>query len=99
MNFELADKLYVLLESKKLDEAIALAEKELRDIPTTYFHKILDKNLLHQTSNLANHIADFHQSTTDVLRKKQGLLKIIFGSKDKHKPAAYYCEMNGFTIN
>ena len=99
MNFELADKLYALLESKKLDEAIALAEKELRVIPTTDFHRILDRNLLHQASDLANYIAEFDQSTTDVLSKKQGFLKTIFGSKDKLRPVAYYCEMNGFTIN
>ncbi len=99
MNFELADKLYALLESKKLDEAIALAEKELREIPTTAFHRILDRNLLRQASDLANYIAEFDQSTTDVLSKKQSFLKTIFGSKDKLRPVAYYCEMNGFTIN
>lgn len=99
MNFELADKLYTLLESKKLDEAIALAEKELRYIPETDFHKILGRNLLQQTSNLVDYIADFDQYTTDILNKKQGFLKTIFSSKNKHRPVAYYCEMNGFTIN
>lgn len=99
MNFELADKLSALLESKKLDEAIAMAEKELKNIPTTDFHKILDKNLLHLTSDLVKHIKEFDKSTQIVLKKKQGFIKNLFGSGKQLKPAAYYCEMNGFTIN
>jgi len=99
MNFELADKLSELLESKRLDEAIAMAEQELKNIPTTAFHKILDKNLLHLTSDLATHIYKFDKSTRQVLKKKQGFIKNVFGSGKAIKPAAYYCEMNGFTIN
>lgn len=99
MNFELADKLSELLESKKLDKAIAMAEQELKNIPTTDFHKILDKNLLHLTSDLAKHINEFEKSTKEVLKKKQGFIKNLFGSGKEVKPAAYYCEMNGFTIN
>ena len=99
MNFELADKLSELLESKKLEEAIAMAEQELKNIPTTDFHKILDKNLLHLTSDLAKHINEFDKSTKEVLKKKQGFIKNLLGSGKEVKPAAYYCEMNGFTIN
>ena len=99
MNFELADKLSELLESKKLDEAIAMAEQELKKIPTTDFHKILDKNLLHLTSDLAKYIIEFDKSTKEALKKKQGFIKNLFGSGKEVKPAAYYCEMNGFTIN
>lgn len=99
MNFELADKLYVLLEAKKLDEAIDLAENELRSIPETDFHKILDRNLLHLTADLADYIPAFEQSTSEVLKKKRGFIRSIFSSKDKNKPAALFCEMNGFTIN
>ncbi len=99
MNFELADKLYGLLESKKLDEAIAIAEQELREIPTTDFHKILARNILHLASDLAKHISEFDKSTRQILKKKQGFIKNLFGSGNEIKPAAYYCEMNGFTIN
>jgi len=99
MNFELADKLYELIESQKLDEAIIFAEQELKNIPTTDFHKILDRNLLHLTSDITNHIQAFDKSTRDVLQKKQGFIKKLFGSGNNIKPAAYYCEMNGFTIN
>ena len=99
MNFELEDKLSELVESQKLDEAIAMAEQELKNIPTTDFHKILHKNLLHLTSDLAKHINEFDKSTKEVLKKKQGFIKNLFGSGKEVKPAAYYCEMNGFTIN
>jgi len=99
MNFELADKLSELLESQKLDEAIAMAERELKNIPTTDFHKILDKNLLHLTSALAKYINEFDKSTRQILKKKQGFIKNLLGSGKEIKPAAYYCEMNGFTIN
>ncbi|MBC7721095.1 MAG: hypothetical protein H7068_03675 [Pedobacter sp.] len=99
MNFELADKLSELIESKKLDDAIAMAERELKNIPTTDFHKILDKNLLHLTSDLAKHINEFDKSTIQILKKKQGFIKNLFGSGKEIKPSAYYCEMNGFTIN
>jgi len=99
MNFELTDKLYVLLETNKLNEAIALAETELKNIPTTDFHKILGKNFLLLTSDLTNYINAFDKSTRAVLKKKQGFIKKLFGSGKEIKPVAYYCEMNGFTIN
>ncbi|MEH6680344.1 MAG: hypothetical protein V7724_07330 [Sediminicola sp.] len=99
MNFELTDKLYSLLESQKLDEAIALAEKELREITQSNFHKILGRNLLHMTSDLTNYITAFDKSTVEVLIKRQGFLKRIFERGKTSKPAAYYCEMNGFTVN
>lgn len=99
MNFELADKLTELLEAKKLDAAIELAEDELKKIPETDFHKIIGKNLKHLTADLKEYIGEYDKTTTDVLKKKQGFLKSIFGSKETVKPVAYYCEMNGFTIN
>ena len=99
MNFELADKLTELLEAKKLDDAIDLAENELRKIPETDFHKIIGKDLKHMTNDLKEFIQTFDKTTTEVLKKKQGFLKSIFVTKNNIKPAAYYCEMNGFTIN
>jgi hypothetical protein len=99
MNFELNDKLTELLEIKKLNESIELAEDEMSKIPKTDFHKIIGKNLKHLAADLKKYIADFDQTTTDVLKKKQGFLKSIFGSGEQVKPVAFYCEMNGFTIN
>ena len=99
MNFELADRLTELLETKELDEGIELAETELKKIPPTDFHKIIGRNLNHLTSDLKAFIAKFDSETTQLLGKKGGFLKSIFGGGNKAKPAAFYCEMNGFTIN
>lgn len=99
MNFELVDKLTELLDAKKLHNAISLAENELKKIPDTDFHKVIGKDLIHMTNELMEFIQTFDKTTTEVLKTKQGFLKSIFGIKSSVKPAAYYCEMNGFTIN
>ena len=99
MNFALAGKLTELLEKKELDKAIGLAESELGKVPATDFHKIIGRNLIHLKFDLKTFITNFNKTTIEVLNKKQGFLKSIFGKKDKLKPVAYYCEMNGFTIN
>lgn len=99
MNFELQDRLRALIETQKLDEAIATAESELRKIPETGFHKILGRNILHLNSELADYIASFEHLTSNVLEKKHGLVKSIFRPHHAQRPAALYCEMNGFTIN
>ena len=96
MNFELENKLINLLTENKLSEAIELGESELKKIPETDFHKIIGRNLLHMKSDLRKFIAQFDKSTSKILKKKQGLFKSLFSQL---KPAAYYCEMNGFTIN
>lgn len=98
MNFELEDKLSKLLKNKSLDEAIEVGENELRKIADTDFHQIIGKNLNHLITQLSEYIKDFDKSTTNLLNKKRGFVKSIFSSK-KIKPIAYYCEMNGFTIN
>ena len=99
MNFELAEKLTELLDVKKLDEAIELAESELKKIPKTDFHKIIGKDLKHLKNDLCAFIETFDRETTKVLKKKQRFLKSIFSPNSCVKPAAFYCEMNGFTIN
>ena len=99
MNFELSDKLTGLIENNQLDEAIEIAETELKNIPQTNFHSILGKDLLHLENNLAKFIDDFYVDTLEVLNQRKGFFQSLFGSKVKSKPMAFYCEMNGFTIN
>lgn len=99
MNFELEDKLRNLIEKKELDKAIQLAESELNAIPETDFHKIIGKDILHLTDDLRLFIDDFHKSTSDILNKPKGFIKSVFSKPTNFNPAAYYCEMNGFTIN
>ena len=99
MNFELADQLSGLLRAKKLDAAIQLAEGELKKIPETDFHLILGKDLLHLTHHVISLIQEFDHAATTMLKRKQGFIQSILRSKSKVRPAAYSCEMNGFTIN
>lgn len=54
---------------------------------------------MHFTSNLSKYINEFGKSARQILKKKQGFIKNLFGSGKEIKPAAYYCEMNGFKIN
>jgi len=98
MNFELADRLTKLLEQKQLDDAIRIAENELENIPETDFHKIIGNSLTRQSENLREYIIKFNDSTTKILNKNKSLLGALFNKQTKI-PTAYYCEMNGFTIN
>ena len=99
MNFELAEILSELLERRQLDEAIVVAEERLSAIPTTAFHMILGRNLLHLIPRLAKHIEAYDKSTREVLKLRKSLFQRIFAPVRNADPAAYYCEMNGFTIN
>lgn len=99
MNFELEDKLRKLVAKNKLDVAIQFAESELSKISETDFHKMIGKDILHLIDDLKVHIQNFHKSTSQILNKPKGLIKSFFGKPTDFRPAAYYCEMNGFTIN
>ena len=99
MNFELQDKLRELTKRQGLGEAIKFAESELKKIPTTGFHQIIGRNILHLSDDLKPYIQSFHELTTVVLNKPKGFIGLLFGKPKNLFPAAYYCEMNGFTIN
>lgn len=99
MNFELEDKLRKLVAKNELNGAIQLAESELNKIQETDFHKMIGKDILHLANDLKVHIQNFHKSTSKILNKPKGLIKSVFGKPSDFRPAAYYCEMNGFTIN
>ena len=111
MNFELLDKLSELLQENKLERAIELAENKLNELPTTEFHKVLNKNFLHLKPDLAIYLENFINSATNYFKKKPepkkvGFLEKIFGKKEKEiefnpnrNLQAVYCEMNGFSIN
>lgn len=98
MNFDLADKLTKLLEQNQLETAIKLAENELLKIPQTGFHKIIGKKITSQSNELKNYIKHFSNKTTRVLNERKSFIGKLLKSESK-KPAAFYCEMNGFTIN
>lgn len=99
MNFELRDRLQQLINIHRLAEAISFAEGLLKSIPETDFHKILGKNLLHLMPNVSSYLTAFHNSTIKELENKLTYSEKIFNLFRQVLPAAYLCEMNGFTIN
>ncbi len=102
MNFELADKLDNLLQKDKIEEAIDFAETELKKLPITDFHKILNNDLLHLKSDLSNCLTSFYNSASKFYIGKKGLLSSIFKKKNtshEKELKAIYSELNGFTIN
>lgn len=88
MNFDLEDKLNEYVKKGDLDTAIKIAESELKKVPKTDFHNLIGKDLLHLESELTKYISNFYSSVK---------LKYIFNFSKNLK--AFYCEMNGFTIN
>ena len=88
MNFDLEDKLHEYVKRNDLDSAIQIAESELSKIPQTEFHQLIGMNLLHLESELSEFISKFYSNVK---------LKYAFSFTKKLK--AFYCEMNGFTIN
>lgn len=88
MNFDLEDKLNEYVKRNDLDSAIQIAESELSKIPQTEFQQLIGMNLLHLESELSEFISNFYSSVK---------LKYTFSFTKKLK--AFYCEMNGFTIN
>ena len=98
MNFELAGKLTKLLEQDQLEFAIELAETELNKIPQTDFHIIIGKSITYQSNELKQYIEKFDKKTTEKLNSSNSFIHKLL-NKELQKPAAYYCEMNGFTIN
>lgn len=88
MNFDLEDKLNEYVKRNDLNSAIKIAESELSKIPETEFHQLIGMNLLHLESELSEFISKFYTSVK---------LKYTFSFTKKLK--AFYCEMNGFTIN
>ena len=73
----------VMVPHGKLAHCIAFLENGLRSIKRTPYHRILGKDFLHHSKDLAGWIIDFHKQATAA----------------KIKLAAIYLEMNGFTIN
>ncbi len=88
MNFDLQDKLNEYLIQNDLDTAIQIAETELSKIPQTDFHQLIGMNLLNMESKLSAFISKFHSS-----------VKLKYTLSFTKKLKAFYCEMNGFTIN
>ena len=88
MNFDLEDRLNTYVRNNDLNTAIQIAETELDKIPRTEFHQLIGMDLLHLESKLSSFISSFYTNVA--------LKYTLSFSKKLH---AFYCEMNGFTIN
>jgi hypothetical protein len=64
MNFEFAEQINPILEQLDFDKALLISENELRKIPTTDFHLVLDKSLVGQAEDLAFWVEDFYNKAT-----------------------------------
>jgi len=64
MNFEFAEQINPDLEQLNFDKALSLAETELRKIPTTDFHYVLEKSLVEQSDELASWVENFYKIAT-----------------------------------
>jgi len=64
MNFEFAEQINPHLERLNFDKAINIAETELRKIPATDFHYVLDKSLIEQADDLASWVENFYVIAT-----------------------------------
>jgi hypothetical protein len=64
MNFEFAEQINPDLERLDFEKALQFAENELRKIPLTEFHFVLDNSLLDQTNDLASWTENFYNLAT-----------------------------------
>jgi len=65
MNFDFADLINPLLEQQDFIGAINLSETEMRKIPQTKYHEILEESIINPVSELALWIEDFYQSAKE----------------------------------
>ena len=65
MNFEFAEQINPDLEKLDFEKALQFAENELRKIPPTEFHFVLDKSLLDQANDLASWTENFYTLATN----------------------------------
>lgn len=64
MNFDFAEQINSDLEQLNFDKALSIAQTELRKIPTTEFHNVLDKSLVGQADDLASWVENFYNLAT-----------------------------------
>ncbi len=60
MNFEFPAQINPDLQQLNFDKAISIAQTELRKIPQSQFHNVLDKSLVEQADDLAYWVENFY---------------------------------------
>ncbi len=74
MNFEFAERINPFLEKLDFGEALKIAEEELRKLPETDFHGILEISLIDEAEDLTEWIESFYTSAA----KKTALKAMYF---------------------
>jgi hypothetical protein len=64
MNFEFAEQINPDLEELNFGKALSIAETELKKIPSTDFHYVLDKSLVGQVDSLVSWVDNFYNLAT-----------------------------------
>jgi ribosome-interacting GTPase 1 len=70
MNFEFADQINTELANLEFFKALDIAETALKHIPSTDFHFIVGKSLIHQADSLVTWIDNFHKSVSKKMDTK-----------------------------
>ncbi|WP_163411608.1 TLD domain-containing protein [Flavobacterium ajazii] len=100
--YKFENELNEFVKVGNLEKAIEITESELKKLPTTDFHKVLNRDLLHLGKNLNDYLATFYKNSKNYFEgKSESFLSSLF-QKNKatgKNLSAIYCEMNGFTIN
>jgi hypothetical protein len=100
--YKFENELNEFIKIGNLDKAIQITESELKKLPTTDFHKVLNRDLLHLSKNLNDYLTTFYKnSKNNIEGKKLGFLSSLSQKNQETSKSlkAIYCEMNGFTIN
>jgi len=64
MELDFDNQIKKLVEANKIDNAIELAENNLKKIPVTNFHKVLGRDFLKLTDGLVESISYFYEKAT-----------------------------------
>lgn len=97
------DKLNFYLKAQQLGLAIGYAEDELRKLPNSPFHVIINRSLLHQAEALRSYVDEFYSLATKHFsshksRFRNKFLHSLFGYRSQ-PVAAIHGKMNDIGIN
>src|SRR5208283_4527429 len=100
LSFEVTKELNQCQMDYQLDQLIEIVEDQLKLIPVTGFHKIIDRDLMHLSSKIEDYIYDFYDLANQFYKitNNPGSVLKLFTEKIKQEHIkAIHCEMNNFT--
>lgn len=94
MNFDFAEQINPDLEKLDFDKALNIAQTELRKIPTTEFHSVLDKSLVGQADALASWVENLYNFAT-----KKNKVKTLYFEMNEFDINTNYWYIDSFASN